>query len=119
MMADWYFLTLRAVICLAATYMGVNLLWAFALNHYLHKPKRWLVGWQGLFFLGVGLDAMIRLSSRAHFIFTGQFQDVTTWPYFTAGGMMALGAAGTLLVWLRWPQSRTVGGQPDRRKDDA
>lgn len=118
MTLDWYFMFLRALIALTAGFMGVNLIVAFAKNHYLHKPKRWLVGWQGLLFFGVGLDAFWRMLTRARFIFSGATQNVTSWQYLVTGSLVAIGATGCLFVWLKWPTSRTTGGH-DRRKGDA
>lgn len=116
---DWAFLFLRAVIALAATYMGVNLLAAFIRNHFLHRPKRWLVGWQGLFFGAVGADATVRLWSRATFISTATTVDVTNWAYWSTGVLMAVGMLGMLFTWLRWPDSRTVGQSAKKHDDDC
>ncbi len=109
MIANWYLMLLRSTAGVAATYMGGYLIIAFLKNHYEHKPKRWLVGWQGLLFLGVGLDQLWRAGTRANYIFYGEVQDVTSWPYLLFGTMIAVGAVGSLITWIRWPSSRTTG----------
>jgi hypothetical protein len=110
---DWAFLAGRALVGVAATYMGANLAIAFILNHFMHKPKRWLVGWQSIAWLGVGLDGFVRVWARSIFIYTGIAIDVTSWPYLITMVLTAIGATGTLLTWLKWPNARTVGlGEP-------
>lgn len=105
-LCDWAFLVVRAVIGLSALYIGVHLAVAFVRNGLSHRRKRWLIGWQSIFFTGVGVDALMRMRSRTESLFAEEPLNFTTWPYWLVGILIAIGSVGTLLVWMKLPSAR-------------
>ena len=81
-LCDWAFLVVRAVVGLSALYIGVHLAVAFVRNGLSHRRKRWLIGWQSIFFIGVGVDALMRMRSRTASLFAEEPLNFTTWPYW-------------------------------------